>query len=108
MIQMHVARLCKERGITRPTSFLIKAGISQGVVTKYLKGKAKRVPLEHIEKLCLLFRCEPNDLFTWAPDHATDDYPENPLQAIRPKPELDLAAKIKGMSLQEIKERFGG
>ena len=105
---MHVARLCKERGIKNETTVLMKAGISQGVVDKYLKGKVKRLPLDHIEKLCLLFRCQPSDLFTWTPDSAADDYPENPLQVIKAKPAFDLASKINSMSLKEIKERFGG
>jgi len=106
MIKMHIASLCEQRGIRNPASTLIKAGISQGIVTKYLKGKVKRLPLDHIEKLCLLFRCAPNDLFTWTPDKKTDDYPENPLQLIRQQTGFDLTAKIKSMTLEEIKKKF--
>ena len=107
MIEMHIARLCAERDIKNPTTVLRKLGIGPGIIDKYMKGKVRRLPLDHIEKLCLLFRCQPNDLFTWIPDNAADDYPENPLQSIKAKPTFDLAAKIKNMSLKEIKEKFG-
>ena len=107
MIEMNVRRMCRERGIPHPVSALMKAGIGQGIVSKYLEGKAQRVPLAHLEKLCLLFRCTPNELFTWTPAQKADDYPENPLQAIRHKPSFDLEEKLKGMSLDEIKRRLG-
>ena len=107
MIILDIARLCKERGIKHKTATLMKAGISQGVIYKYLKGKIKNVPIDHIEKLCLLFRCQPNDLFTWVPDDKLSDYPENPMQAIRQKPSFNLEEKLKNMTLDEIKEKFG-
>jgi len=108
MIILDIARLCKERGIKHKTATLMKAGISQGIVNKYLKGQVKRLPLDHIEKLCLLFRCQPNDLFTWVPDDKLSDYPQNPMQAIRQKPSFNLEEKLKSMTLEEIKEKFGG
>jgi hypothetical protein len=43
MIHLKVKELCLERGITTPVVTLMKIGISQGVITKYLTGKAKRI-----------------------------------------------------------------
>jgi hypothetical protein len=40
MIHLKVKELCLERGITAPVAILMKIGISQGIITKYLTGKA--------------------------------------------------------------------
>jgi len=106
MIHFRVAELCRERGITEPVATLMKIGISQGIVSKYLNGKAKRIPQDHIEKLCLLFRCTPNELFCWTPDSKNDDYPEHPLQTIRCKPAFNLKAILEKMPLEELRKRF--
>ena len=107
MITLNIKELCRERGIAHPLTALMKAGISVSVAQAYLKDKKDRFQVQHVEKLCRLLRCTPNDLFTWTPDSKAEDYPENPLQAIRHKPSFDLEKKLKGMSLAEIKKRFG-
>jgi len=108
MIHLKVKELCLERGITTPVTTLMKIGISQGIITKYLTGKAKRVPTEHIEKLCVLFGCTPNELFSWTPTTKKDDHPQHPLQAIRHQPATDLQAKLKNMPLDELRRRMEG
>ena len=107
MITLNIRELCRERGITHPLTALMKTGISVAVAQAYLKDKKDRIVVQHIGKLCTLLRCTPNDLFTWTPDSKAEDYPENTLQAIRHKPSFDLAKKLNGMSLEEIKKRFG-
>ena len=107
MIQLRIAALCKECGIKNPYTALKKAGIAGPTALLYLHNKRKTLVLEHTEILCKLLRCAPNALFEWTPDNAAEDYPENPLQAIRAKPAFDLHEKIKTMNLDEIKRRFG-
>lgn len=107
MIVLNIKALCKARGIKNAHAALCKAGISPHVATAYLKGKKPQFVTAHIELLCRLLRCTPNDLFKWQPDTAADDYPENPLQAIRHKPLLNLEQKLKNMSIKEIEEKFG-
>ena len=107
MIQLRIKELMAQRGVKSRLSAMTKAGISQAVAQKYLGGSKQWILLEHVGILCLLLRCTPNDLFEWTPDTPADDYPENPLQAIRQKPSFDLGEKLKGMSLEEIKRRFG-
>jgi DNA-binding Xre family transcriptional regulator len=106
MIVINVKQLCKLRGIKHPHVALKKAGISHYIASEYLSGKKSTFVTGHIEKLCKLLRCTPNDLFKWVPDQAADDYAENPLQAIRQQPTFDLEDKLKTMSLDEIKKKF--
>jgi len=108
MIHLKIKELCQERGITHPVTVLLKMGISQDLVYKYLTGKAKRIPTEHIEKLCVLFGCTPNELFSWTPTTKKDDYPQHPLQAIRHQPATNLQAKLKNMPLDELRRRMEG
>ena len=112
MIQLNIRELCKTRGIKNPYSALTKAGISPYVAHEYLKGKKHRFITQHIEVLCKLLRCTPNDLFSWTPTEPADDYPENPMQAIRKKERIDLNEILKTMSVEEIeqmlKEKKGG
>ena len=107
MIEINIKSLLLQRGIVHPVTALMKAGIGQGIVNKYLKGKVQRIPIKHIETLCSLLRCTPNDLFKWTPHQPADDNAGNPLQALRPKPSFNLQEKLKAMSLEEIKAKFG-
>jgi hypothetical protein len=59
------------------------------------------------KKLCRLLRCTPNDLLECTPDNKAEDYPENPLQIIRKRLTFNLEEKLKAMSLNELREKFG-
>ncbi|MCG3167359.1 MAG: hypothetical protein POELPBGB_03149 [Bacteroidia bacterium] len=108
MVQLNIKELCRARGFRHPHATLTKAGISNKVAIDMLKGKKKYLVIQHVEVLCKLLRCTPNDLFTWTPDEPADDYPENTLQIIRKKQRLDLNEALKGMSLEEIEEMVKG
>ena len=107
MIVLNIKQLCRERGIKHPLAELKKAGISHFVASAYMKEKKVLFVTQHLETLCTLLRCTPNDLFKWVPDDPHADYPENPMQAIRQKPSFNLEEKLKNMTLEEIKAKFG-
>lgn len=107
MITLNIKELCRLRGIKSPNTALRKAGISNYVAQEYLSGKKHRFVTKHIEILCKLLRCTPNDLFSWTPDEPADDYPENTLQAIRKKEIPDITQAVKNMTAQEIEEMLG-
>ena len=107
MIALSIKDLFRLRGIRQPVKAMRKAGISHYVAHAYLKGKKQRMVVEHLEILCKLLRCTPNELFSWEPDNQAEDFPENPLQAIRKKERMDLNEVLKGMSVEEIERRFG-
>lgn len=107
MITLQIKELCTLRGIKAPLAVLTKAGISQQIAFKYLKGDKKNLSLKHVEMLCNTLRCTPNDLFAWTPDDKTHDYPENPLLQIKKNTLPDLQKVIGGLSLEEVKKRLG-
>jgi DNA-binding Xre family transcriptional regulator len=106
MLTLQIKDLCRLRGIKAPLNALIKAGISQTVASGYLTGKKKHLLLKHIEILCELLRCYPNDLFAWTPDDKSKDYPENHLQKIRKQSLPDLQKVIGSLSLEEVKKKL--
>ena len=108
MIKLKIMELCKAKGVRHPRTALEKAGISITKATQYLSGKTNRLMVDDAEKLCRLLRCTPNDLLEWTPDNQAEDYPENPLQTIRKKPTINIEEKLKNMTLEEIREKFGG
>ena len=108
MIKLQIKELCILRGIKTPLVALRKAGISQKVANQYLTGKKKHILLNHIELLCKLLRCTPNDLFAWMPDNKAEDVPENPLQKLRQQSLPDLQKVIGSLSLDEVKKRLEG
>jgi len=108
MIHLNVKELCRVRGFRHPLTSLYKAGISKTIAHNYLADKKTTIVIKHVELLCKLLRCTPNDLFVWTPDEPADDYPENPLQAMRKKEHIDLTEALKGMTVGEIEEMVRG
>jgi DNA-binding Xre family transcriptional regulator len=108
MIELRIAEVCRAKGMKPPLAALKKAGISVTKGRQYLKAKTNRLMVDDVEKLCRLLRCTPNDLLEWTPDNAAEDYPENPLQAIRKKPSINIEEKLKSMTLEEVRAKFGG
>ena len=106
MIRLRIKQLMKERGILHPHKELMAAGISDRVAGKYLKGEKRWILHTHVEILCRLLRCVPNDLYEWVPDQPADDYPENTLQIIKQRETLDTQKLLKDMTLEDIRKRF--
>jgi putative transcriptional regulator len=107
MMRIRIKEMIKEKGIKFPYSAMVKAGISRGVANKYMKGKKQYILVDHVEKLCLLFRCLPNDLYEWVPDNTLQDDATQPLQALKPKPKFDPYEAMKKMTPEEIRKRLG-
>lgn len=97
----------KEKGVKSPLTAMMKAGISQGVAQKYLSNKKIWIIYKDIEILCLLLRCQPNDLFEYIPDDKTVHDATQPLNALKPKPAFDAFEALKTMSPDEIRKRLG-
>ena len=107
MIELPVKHLLHLRGVKNLNATLRRVGFSPAVVQKILEGRQRALKLKHIEKLCTVLRCTPNDIFAWTPDQPADDYPENPLQAIRKKDLPKMDAVMGKLSLEEVKKRLG-
>ena len=61
--------------------------------------------LDHIEKLCILLNCTPNEIFEWVPNDLLDDRMDHPLQAIRRRDKkLEIVKLLSKMPLSRLEE----
>ncbi len=65
MLNFNPGRVLALRGIENPAAFMCKQGINRQTVNNLLKQQTSVVKIEHIEMLCRLLNCTPNDLFEW-------------------------------------------
>jgi len=93
------------RGIEKPYTFLVKAGLSPNTATSILNHNTRSFRLDHIELLCDVLVCEPNDLLAWTPE---DDkiYPDNyPLVKLILRPgDTKLVDTFSKSTYKELKE----
>lgn len=65
MLVFNPNRMFALRKIDRPHTTLVKNGFAKSSATNLINFYSRRVTIEHIQKLCLLLNCTPNDLFEW-------------------------------------------
>lgn len=71
MIVIHLQRLLdrrdlKQRDLSRMT------GIRIGTIGLYCNNKIKRIPKDHLDKICSVLKCNLNDLIEYIPDKKPD------------------------------------
>ena len=105
MLQLNLKRIFKARSIEQPYKFLVKSGFVPFTAHKYKNGKAEHMRLDHIEKLCIILNCTPNELFEWVPDDLLDDRADHPLQKIRRREKrIEINQLLSKMSLDKLEE----
>jgi DNA-binding Xre family transcriptional regulator len=105
MLTLNLSRIFKARGIEQPYKFLVKSGFVPFTAHKYKNGKVEHMRLDHMEQLCILLNCTPNDIFEWAPNDLLDDRMDHPLQAIRRREKkLEITKLLSKMSLSKLEE----
>lgn len=83
MLTLNLRPIFEARGIERPYSFLVKAGLASVTAHNLLNNKSSSIRFDHLELLCRLLVCEPSDLFIWRPNKQ-DTIPSNhPLYNLR-------------------------
>ena len=89
MLKLDAKRGFDARGVKNPVSFMIKNGINRSTASNLYRGQVEFVRLRHLEKLCSLLRCTPNDLLSFTPDSRNIIDDGHPLNALK----RDRAAK---------------
>lgn len=105
MLSLNLTPIFKMRGIEKPYTFLVKAGLSPNTATSILNNKTRTFRLDHIELLCDVLVCEPNDLLAWTPEKDRI-YPDNhPLAKLKFQPaETGWVDTFSKMTYKELKE----
>lgn len=84
MLYLHLKPIFEARGIDRPFSFLVKAGFTYHTTHNILNGNASSIRFDHLEDLCRILVCEPNDILAWQPDKGVHYPAQNPLAKLKP------------------------
>ncbi len=102
MLSLDPKKVMLARGIATPFAFLRDAGIPASAAHKIYAGLYERPSLKHIELMCILLKCTPNDLLTWVPDKGQDkDIPLNILQ--KEDEDLDFLKKLQALPIDELR-----
>lgn len=65
MLTLNLKRVFALRGVTDPIPFMIEAGFVRQTANNLLKQQTSIVKIEHLDILCRLLNCTPNDFFEW-------------------------------------------
>ena len=106
MLKFDVASVMTDREITNPNRFLCKNGFTPHTASRLLNNRTKSISHHHMQKLCTLLHCTPNDLYTW--QHAgtfvkDENQPMQFLTAVKTGPPV--IHKLKHLSLQKFREK---
>ncbi len=103
MLKLDLRTVLRIRGIVQPYRFLREQGFTHNIAQKLISGKARHCTYAHIERLCRVLLCTPNDLMTWKPDK-NEPYPDNlPLRALMKKPQIfNVAEETRKLPLEEM------
>ena len=105
MLIFNVKEICKTRQIERPYTFLVRAGFSPHSANNILNSQSHVFRLEHIEKLCEILHCEPNDLLIYKPNNTNKLAETHPLNKLIPKNNnFDWQQTLKTIPLEKLKE----
>lgn len=105
MLSLNLAPIFKARGIDKPYSFLVKNGFTPFTATNIINNNSRVFRLDHIEMLCNILVCEPNDLLLFTPDKDKQYAPNNPLLKLSiDDSNSNWPATLATMPFKELKE----
>lgn len=105
MLSLNLQPIFKARGIEKPYSYLVSAGFPSYTAHNLLNAKTVSFRLRHVDKLCSLLNCTPNDLLVWTPN-AKDKLPDaHPLTRLKKQDtDLNWQDTIKTIPLEQLGE----
>lgn len=105
MLSLNLAPIFNARAITKPHGFLVRNGFSNFTASRLINNATDVFRLEHMEKLCHILVCEPNDLLLFTPDKNKQYAPNHPLLKLtQDDSSHDWTSAIATMPLKELKE----
>lgn len=88
-----------------PYSWLVKHGFVPQTVHSWLNYQLGYVKPDHLERLCLLLNCTPNDLFDWREDGKTVVHDTHALRTLI-KQKNDIQTTLRELPLDKL-EKLG-
>ena len=105
MLKYNFDRVFKARGIEKRYTYLKRGGFGEHLASRINRNEVAQLRLKEIEKLCLLLRCTPNDLFEWEPDDSHEYDSDHPMHKIRKRDKItDLTRTLNSIPLDKLDE----
>ena len=106
MLYYNFTRMFKARGVERPYSLMMKAGIGSDLATRMKKNQVRILRMETLEKVCLLLHCTPNDVMEWIPDGNETGEQDQPLNTLRRTQNkvIDITRSLNSLPLNKLEE----
>lgn len=103
MLYLNVKRILDLRGISRPFTYLLNNGFIRSTAQRFVRGDVTQIRLDHLEQLCLLLNCSPNDLLGWRAGKNTQVAENHPLQALStPKNTPPISELVKDIPVDKL------
>src|SRR5437762_1741350 len=83
MLKLNLEYLLNLKAEKGKVGFLKRNGFSQAEAVNLASGKTKRLSIINIYKLCLAFKCTPNDLFLFIEDNKNQLAKNHPLNSLK-------------------------
>jgi DNA-binding Xre family transcriptional regulator len=105
MLSLNLTPIFQVRGIDNPFTFLVKAGFTRHAAHAILNSHTRSFRLDHIEKLCTILICEPNDLLRFT-ENKNQPLPEgHPLKKLRMADDVaNIKDVLSNLPLNLVKE----
>jgi len=117
MLRYNFSRIFRIKGISKPGPYLMENGFKRNTAFKIARNSVYELNNVHLEKLCILLCCTPNDLLEWHPDKNVKVPEDHPIRKLLPAEAIiDLrnimqdipVEKISGLAqkIEEYKKSF--
>ena len=73
MIKLDIGKHCRSRNQPNSAAYLRQQGFSHWVAHQLAGNKSRSISFNDLERLCVVFKCTPNDIFEWLPNNLTDE-----------------------------------
>ncbi len=103
MLKLDIGKHCRSRNQPNSAAYLQKNEFSHWVAHQLANYEKQSINFNDLERLCILFKCTPNDLLEWVPGNQADETnTEHPLAIL--KKEKSIADDISNLSFAQLKE----
>lgn len=103
MLKFDVSPLLKLNGAKSRAAFIQSKGFSINRAAHLVSDNVKRISISDIDKLCRVFNCTPNDLFTYEESPANPLPQNSALKKLIRSTDLNVNDLIKGLSVEDAK-----
>lgn len=104
MLRLNLERIARLRGVKNISVEMQRNGINKQAAARYNRGEMVHFKLGHIEKLCLMLNCTPDDIIEWIPDKLLENNPTVALNKLKRKESFDIVEISKNIPLERLSE----